>query len=173
MQEEPWKPSDKPQGQIRIEDQVKPWVEGMTALLVSNRMDPELEQTLSRKLGLDITWAICDMRRAQSQAKAIANNKYDIVIGQTGFLSHNIENILAKACMANQVPYIRADKARLVSLAMALVRDLGIDLRATPPKSDVIRTSAPPKESRNGRTRRRTVVIIPQKPDIKIWALIS
>jgi len=165
MQEELWKPSDKPQGQIRIENLVKPWVEGLKALIVSNRMDPELEQRLSKKLGLDITWCVCNMRKAQSQAKAIANNKYDIVIGQTGFLSHNIETLLSKACSANQIPYIRANKARVVSLAMSLVRDLGIDLRLPPPRSEVVLTSAPPQESKDGKVRKRTVVIIPQKPD--------
>jgi len=165
MQEEPWKPSDKPQGQIRIEDQVRPWVDGLKTLVISNRRDPELEDRLSKRLGLDITWAICNVRRAQAQAKAIANRKYDLVIGQTGFLSHNIETILARACTANQIPYIRADKARLVSLSLALVRDLGIDLKATPPKSDVIRTSAPPQESSNGRIRRRKIMTVPQRPE--------
>ena len=165
MQEEPWKPSDKPQGQIRIEDQVRPWVDGLKTLVISNRRDPELEDRLSKRLGLDITWAICNVRRAQAQAKAIANRKYDLVIGQTGFLSHNIETILARACTANQIPYIRADKARLVSLSLALVRDLGIDLKATPPKSDGIRTSAPPQESSNGRIRRRKIMTVPQRPE--------
>lgn len=165
MREEPWKPSDKPQGQIRIEDQVKPWVEGLKTLVISNRMDPELEKRLSEKLGLDITWAICDMRRAQAQAKAISKNKYDLVIGQTGFLSHNIENILARACMANQVPYIRADKARPTSTAMALIRDLGIDITKKPPEHDRIVVSAPPQESSNGRIRRRKVMTVPQQPE--------
>lgn len=165
MSEEPWLPSDKPQGQVRIEDLVKPWVEGMTALVISNRMDPELEQRLSRKLGLDITWVLCDMRRAQSQAKAIAKNKYDLVIGQTGFLSHNVETILARACVANQVPYIRADKARPTSTAMALIRDLGIDITQKPPSHDRVVVSAPPQESKDGKIRRRTIVTLPQQPD--------
>jgi len=167
MQDEPWLPSDKPQGQkqVRIEDLVRPWVDGMTTLVISNRMDPDLERRLSERLGLDITWAICDMRRAQAQAKAISNRKYDLVIGQTGFLSHNIETIIARACNANGVPYIRAEKARPTSTAMALIRDLGLDITKEPPKSDTIRTSAPPQTSSDGTIRRRTIVMVPQRPE--------
>lgn len=165
MQEEPWKPSDKPQGQIRIEDTVRPWVEGMTALVVSNRMDPDLEKRLGEKLGLDITWAICDMRRAQAQAHAIARNKYDIVIGQTGFISHNVEEILSRACGANNIPYIRAEKARPTATAMALIRDLGIDITKEPPV-DTTRVMEEVKhepESQAVRIRRRNI-IVPQEP---------
>jgi hypothetical protein len=136
----------------------------MKALVISNRMDSELEERLSQKLGLDITWAICDMRRAQAQAKAISKNKYDLVIAQTGFLSHNVETIMSRACNANQVPYIRANKARPTSTAMALIRDLGLDITKEPPRHTRIVVSAPPQQSRSGKIRRRTIVNVPQEP---------
>lgn len=165
MHEEPWLPSDKPQQQVAIEDQVRPWVLGMKALVISNRMDPELEVRLSQKLGLDITWAICDVRRAQAQAKSIARRGYDLVIAQTGFLPHKIESIIAPACSAHGIPYIRADKARPTSTARALIRDLGLDLSKEPPKHDRVVVSAPPMQSRNGRVRRRTIVTLPRSPE--------
>ena len=166
MQEEPWLPSDKPQGQqqIKIEDRVRGWVEGMATLVISNRPDPELEKNLSDKLGLDITWAICDTRRAQAQAKAIRRKKYDLVIGQTGFMGHGIESIIAQAAKDVGVPYIRANKARPQSTALALIRDLGLDISKEPPKSDRIRVSAPPEEKSNGRIRRRRIVTVPNDP---------
>lgn len=164
MQEKPWLPSDKPQGQIKIEDQVRPWVEGMTTLVISNRADPELESKLTDKLGLDITWAICDIRRAQAQAKAIRGKKYDLVIGQTGFMGHGIESIIAQAAKDVEVPYIRADKARPTSTALALIRDLGLDISKEPPNPVKIRAQAPPEERSNGRIRRRRVVTVPVDP---------
>lgn len=165
MHEKPWLPSDKPQEQVAIEDLVRPWVSGMKALVLSNRTDPELEMRLSKKLGLDITWAICDVRRAQAQAKAIASRRYDIVIGQTGFLPHKIEAIIAPACQSYGVPYIRADKARPTATARALIRDLGLDITKEPPKSKRIMVSAPPQQSSDGKIRRRTIVTLPQKPE--------
>lgn len=164
MQEEPWLPSDKPQGQIKIEEQVRPWVEGMTTLVISNRSDPELESKLADKLGLDITWAICDIRRAQAQAQAIRRNKYDLVIGQTGFMGHGIEVIIAQAAKDAEVPYIRADKARPTSTALALIRDLGLDLSQDPPNPTRVLTQAPLEEKSSGRIRKRRIVTVPVDP---------
>jgi hypothetical protein len=109
-------------------------VAGMRAVVVSNRKDRNLEGALKRELGLDavVVDAAGRPRRIRSIADSIVSRSCDLVIAVVGFLPHKDDNVLARAARKAGVPYVRARKSSLSSIARAIERDLGLGRAANP-----------------------------------------
>jgi hypothetical protein len=101
-------------------------VGGKTALFVSNRPDPKLEQVLEEALGVDLDWCEHRPRRVQAAAERIRHRRYGLIIVATGFVGHDVDQILSRAAGSVGVPYIRADRGRVLGTIRAIARVTGL-----------------------------------------------
>ncbi len=100
-------------------------VAGRSALVVTNRADPNLQRALESRLELVVTWAdVNQSSSVDSQTQRIKHGGFDLVIGASGFISHPDEWKLKDACRAADVPYVSAGKCRLVGCSLAILRDV-------------------------------------------------
>jgi hypothetical protein len=108
---------------------VRAAVEGKRAVFCGNRADPELEKTLHEALGVELDWEIVvQTRRLDATAERVRRGTYDLVLAATGFIGHDADGKLGRACRgANpSVPLVRVDKGRLAATSRALARSLGL-----------------------------------------------
>jgi hypothetical protein len=92
-------------------------------VLVSNRTDTQLRDRLVEELG----FAVLDLsegepRRVQSITEAVRSGSYDLVLAATGFQSHAIDGMLARACRSADVPLLRVNRARPLAVYRAVLR---------------------------------------------------
>jgi hypothetical protein len=113
---------------------VRDVIGGMRAVVISNRKDHNLETGLERELGIEavVVDAAGRPRRISAIADRISSLCCDLVISITGFLPHKDETVLARAARKADVPYIRARKNSVSSIARAVERDLGLGRAANP-----------------------------------------
>jgi hypothetical protein len=94
---------------------------GKRAVLVSNRIDRDLEARLRELLELDVLDSEeAEPRRVDAVVEAIGAHGYDIVLAATGFLYHTVDAKLSRACHQAGVVYVRANKARPTATLRAL-----------------------------------------------------
>lgn len=106
---------------------VLPRTRGLRALFVSNRTDPELEETLRSTFGFaGLDWCEGSPRRVQTVSERVTRGTYDIVLGATGFQSHSMDTHLIRACRRAEVRYVRVHRGRQLACTLALARELGI-----------------------------------------------
>jgi hypothetical protein len=93
-------------------------------MVVSNRSDRPLQQSLAKKLGAKITWVVGKPRRIQSAAKAVGSGGFDTLILFTGFLDHKVVGIMLDAARKSETPVVRANRGRMKAIEQAMERDL-------------------------------------------------
>ncbi len=115
----------------RLLAHVVPHTRGKRTLFVSNRNDPTIDD-LVRELFLFEDVDHCEIKTSNVSAKArsIEQGSYDIVLAATGFLSHSAENVLRDAARKAQVPHVRVNRGRPLSVALALAREFGLEIPA-------------------------------------------
>lgn len=107
-------------------DRVRPVTEGKRSVFVSHRRDPDLQAELQEAFGFkSLDCRIAEARRMQQLGEAIAEDKYDLVLGATGFQSHTLDTVLARACRNAGVQYIRVNDGRPLVCLRAVARDFG------------------------------------------------
>jgi hypothetical protein len=107
-------------------DRIRPVTEGKRSVFVSNRRDPELQSELQEAFGFEtLDFRIAESKRMQQLGELIADDEYDIVLGATGFQSHTLDTVLAKACRSAGVQYVRVNDGRPLSCLRAVARDFG------------------------------------------------
>jgi hypothetical protein len=107
-------------------DRIRPVTEGKRSVFVSNRRDPELQAQLQEAFGFEtLDFRIAEARRMQQLGELIADDEYDMVLGATGFQSHTLDTVLAKACRSAGVQYVRVNDGRPLSCLRAVARDFG------------------------------------------------
>lgn len=117
----------QPDPQERIVEAVLPVTRGKRALFVSNRADPDLQQTIEDAFGFkELTWCEGNPRRVQAVAAQVTSGTFDIVMGATGFQSHSMDTHLIRACRRASIPYVRVHRGRRLATALALAREFGI-----------------------------------------------
>jgi hypothetical protein len=104
---------------------VRARTEGRRVLFVGNREDPDLEEKLTETLGVSITWCDGSPRKVQAQKTRISKGGFDFVLCASGFQSHSIDVMLAKAAQAGRVPYIRVNRGRPLACVQAIAREFG------------------------------------------------
>ena len=104
-------------------DRIRPVTKGKRSVFVSNRRDPELQAELQEAFGFEtLDFRIAESRRMQQLGELIADDEYDIVLGATGFQSHTLDTVLAKACRNAGVQYVRVNDGRPLSCLRAVAR---------------------------------------------------
>jgi hypothetical protein len=94
---------------------------GKRAVLVSNRIDRDLEKRLRELLELDVLDSEeADPRRVDAIVQAIGSRSYDIVLAATGFINHTVDGKVSRACRQAGVIYVRTNKARPTATLRAL-----------------------------------------------------
>lgn len=106
---------------------IVPHTQNRRALFVSNREDPDLRQRLSTAFAFsELEWSDGTPRRLQDLADRVAGGRYDLVLGATGFQSHNMDAVFARACRKAKVPYVRVHRGRQLACILGLAREFGI-----------------------------------------------
>ena len=104
---------------------------GRRVVIISNREDPVLKQTLEKCLGVRLKWCVTrageGKRRLAALCTSFSQGSYDLVIAFTAFVGHHVEGACSKAARKGNVTYVRANKGRPAAVYLALKRDLGID----------------------------------------------
>ena len=128
MAEEPAPAAAEPPAvdpQERLRSTARVHTSGRRAVLVSNRSDPELRERLRTELGFsDLEWNEGEPRRLRALSDAIRRGGFQLVLAATGFQSHAADAMLASACRAADVPYVRVNRARPLAVYRAITRDL-------------------------------------------------
>jgi len=107
-------------------ERVRPITEGKRSVFVSNRRDPQLQAELMKAFGFKtLDCKIAESRRMQQLGELIAEDEYDMVLGATGFQSHSLDTVLAKACRQAGVQYVRVNDGRPLSCLRAVARGFG------------------------------------------------
>ncbi len=99
---------------------------GKRSVFVSNRRDPDLQACLQDAFGFKtLDCRIAEPRRVEQLGEAIEDGQYDLVLGATGFQSHTLDNVLARACRSAGVHYVRVNHGRPLTCLRAVARDFG------------------------------------------------
>ncbi len=102
-------------------------IRGTRVLLICNRADPDVDETIKTILGVTDYERVEDsMRRVQSACDRIREGRYDVVLSATGFQSHKVDDHLAEASRFAKVRYVRVNRARPLAVLRALARELGL-----------------------------------------------
>lgn len=116
-----------PDAQEAMLEVVLPHTRGKTALIVGNRLDPELDEMLRGTFEFsDLDHKLAGPRRIGALAERIRSGRYDIVLSITGFQYHSTDQALASAASAGGVAYVRTNRGRKLACIQALYRDLGL-----------------------------------------------
>lgn len=107
-------------------NQIRQRTTGARIVIVSNRDDKPLQQTLEKLLGARVTWVIARPRKIESLVQSIRLGKYTFVICFTGWMNHKTDMVLSRACLHSETVYVRGDKGRPNAVMLALSRDLGV-----------------------------------------------
>jgi hypothetical protein len=111
----------------RLLELVKRRTVGRTALVISNRKDPLLEQTLRDTFGFsELAWCEGSPRRVQTMSERVAAGTYDFVLSATGFQSHSVDAHMVRACRRAQAFYVRVHRGRRLACILALAREMGL-----------------------------------------------
>jgi hypothetical protein len=109
---------------------ILPHTLGKRALLITNRADTELEDTLKETFGFArLRLVESSLAKLASYKQSIARGTVDLVILATGFQSHAMEHAIKPAARAASIPYISAYRARRLDCMRAMMRDLGLEER--------------------------------------------
>lgn len=107
-------------------DRVRGVTAGKRSVFVSNRRDPDLQARLQEAFDFkSLDCRIAEPRRVQQLGEAIEDGQYDLVLGATGFQSHTLDNVLARACRSAGVHYVRVNHGRPLTCLRAVARDFG------------------------------------------------
>lgn len=107
---------------------VLPFTTGKRVLLVSNKTDRALAESLMEALALGAI-VVCDgnsPRRVQSACDSVRRGQYDLVLGVTGFMKHACAATLDAAAGAAGIRLIRVNRGRPAACIRALARDHGV-----------------------------------------------
>jgi hypothetical protein len=100
---------------------------GKSALVVSNRNDPEQDREIQMLLLLDsVDHGCIEPRRVESLSERVEQGRYDFVLAATGFMPHKVDGVLRKACVKSGIPYVRMNRGRPRSCLTHIVRELGL-----------------------------------------------
>ena len=106
-------------------ERIRTLTAGKRTVFVSNRRDPELQAELQETFGFEtLDFKIAESKRIQQLGELIADDEYDMVMGATGFQSHALDTVLAKACRNAGVQYVRVNDGRPLSCLRAVARDI-------------------------------------------------
>ncbi len=111
---------------IDIKALVRAQTQGRRTLFVSNREDNVLAASLSKSLGIKVTWCVGNLRGVDAQSERIRQGSYDIVLAATGFLKHGICKTIQEAAKDAGVRYIPVNRGRPEACMQALAREFGI-----------------------------------------------
>ncbi|MFM8386301.1 MAG: hypothetical protein ACKOCB_05705 [Planctomycetia bacterium] len=126
---EPVAPRRPPGAELLI-NPLRAHTKGKRVLVVSNRQDHERDELLRRELGfVEVDACSIEPARVDNKARAVRGGGYDLVLAATGFLPHKIDGVLAKACRARGVPYVRINRGRLGQALLHLARHFGLTRR--------------------------------------------
>ncbi len=105
-------------------DRVRLRTAGKRSVFVSHRRDPELQARLQAALRFEtLDLRIAETRRVQQLGEAIAEDRYDFVLAATGFQSHALDTVLARACRQAGVEYVRVHLGEPLSCLRAIARE--------------------------------------------------
>lgn len=100
---------------------------GKRVLFVSNRNDPEIDERLREMFAFEEV-DHCEVKSSNvtAKAKSVEQGGYDMVLAATGFLSHSTEGVFRDAARRAQIPHVRVNRGRPLSVALALAREFGV-----------------------------------------------
>ncbi len=108
-------------------DAVQAHTRGKSALVVSNRNDPTLDQEIKELLQLDVVdHGQIEPRRLDSLSERVERGRYDFVLAATGFMPHKADGVLRKAAVKSGILYVRMNRGRPRACLAHLARELGI-----------------------------------------------
>jgi len=100
---------------------------GKSALVVSNRNDPLLDEEIRRLLELGaVDHGQIEPRRLDSLSERVERGRYDFVLAATGFMPHKADGLLRKAAVKADIHYVRMNRGRPRACLAHLARQLGI-----------------------------------------------
>lgn len=100
---------------------------GKRVLFVSNRNDPTIDEKLRELFAFEEV-DHCEVKSSNvaARARSVEQGSYDMVLAATGFLSHSTEGVFRDAARRAQIPHVRVNRGRPLSVALALAREFGI-----------------------------------------------
>jgi hypothetical protein len=116
----------RPDARAALVARVRPHTERQRAVLVSNRLDPMLQDALEEELGLRVTPAEATPRRLRAVCERIRAGSYELVLSATGFQDHSTDAALKRATRAANIPLVRVDRGRPLACVRALARELNL-----------------------------------------------
>jgi hypothetical protein len=100
---------------------------GKSALVVSNRNDPTLDEEIRKLLELGtVDHGQIEPRRLDSLSERVEGGRYDFVLAATGFMPHKADGVLRKASEKADILYVRMNRGRPRACLAHLARELGI-----------------------------------------------
>jgi hypothetical protein len=108
-------------------DAVLAHTRGKSALVVSNRNDPMLDEQIKSLLQLELVHhGQIEQRRLDSLSERLERGSYDFVLAATGFMPHKADGVLRKAASKSGILYVRMNRGRPRACLAHLARELGI-----------------------------------------------
>jgi hypothetical protein len=96
--------------------------------VLTNRDDERLRARLEATLEFaEVELLRAEPRRVQAALEAVTARRFDVVLGATGFLGHNVDGAMREACQRAGIPYLRVAKGRVATCARVLARYYGLD----------------------------------------------
>jgi len=112
----------------RLAEQIRVATSGKRALLITNRNDEPLAESLRARLAFsEVGVAICDPRRVTSATQAIGNGSIDFALAVSGFLPHTADGAISDACKKSGTRLVRIGKGRPIGAIRAIGRVLRVD----------------------------------------------
>jgi len=125
----------EPGSEPPVGEELLRFTRGKRVLIVGNRADPALDESLTGAFEFESLDRCCDLspNRIGSCAERIRGGSYDLVLGITGFMPHKVDQVLRKACGAAGVRFVRVNKGRLAACVRHLSRELGLPSETSTP----------------------------------------